>query len=97
MFPTLVYKSPGSHFGPNGKTYSYLGVNDEAALNAAIESGWNPDFQEVIGLKKTDDVVEMPESKLPTREELIAQAEKLGIKIDKRWGDEKIAEMIGKT
>ena len=26
MIPTLVYKSPGDHFGPEGKTYSYVAL-----------------------------------------------------------------------
>jgi hypothetical protein len=97
MFPTLVYKAPGHHFGPSGKTYDYLAVKDQKALDKALDAGWTLDFQEALGLKEPE-VVETPKNtELPEFEELIKQAEKLGIKVDKRWGAAKLAEMIGKT
>lgn len=39
-FPTIVYKSPGRHSGPPGKTYDYKGVVDEAEMAAALADGW---------------------------------------------------------
>ena len=39
-FPSIVYRSPGAHFGPNGKTYSYRGVADEDEMARALADGW---------------------------------------------------------
>lgn len=40
-FPTLVYKSPGTHPGVGG-TYDYRPAQDLEALEAAIADGWFP-------------------------------------------------------
>jgi hypothetical protein len=38
--PTLVYKSPGSQYGPAGKTYSWSGVKTQEDLDDKIADGW---------------------------------------------------------
>ncbi len=99
--PVLLYKSPGPHFGPNGKTYAYIGANTEEQLANALASGWKASFAEVMGMVPAapsappSAPVEAPKG--VSIEELRAQAEKLGIKVDKRWGADKIAELISKT
>jgi hypothetical protein len=49
-FPTLVYRVPGPYAGPYGKTYNNLGINDAAALAAAIADGWHKTLPEACGV-----------------------------------------------
>jgi len=90
-FPTLVYRSPGPHAGPaSSKGYDFRGAKSEAELADLLADGWSLSFDEAVNGK--------PATIIPkgvTREELLAEAERLGIKIDKRWSDERIAAAIG--
>lgn len=89
MFPTLVYKTPGTH-ARSGGTYSYLGVADAAALDAALADGWFLTLPEAIAGKAD----EPADNSAPTREELEAKATELNIQFDGRTTDKKLAEKI---
>jgi hypothetical protein len=56
MFPTHCYRSPGPHSGPpvDGKstTFACLGVNDAAALVAALADGWHLTLPEAVDPSK---------------------------------------------
>jgi len=58
-YPSLVYRCPGSNFGPNGTTYNALGVEDDAQLCVALEKGWSKSLVEAVSayLKESDDSV----------------------------------------
>lgn len=90
MIPTIVYKSPGGQFGPFGKTYDWKPAKDEGALKALLSEGWSLTLAEALEPKEKAVVSE------PTRDEMIAFAESSGIKIDKRWSDERLKEAIAK-
>lgn len=102
MFPTLVYRCPGTHQRPGG-TYDYRQIHDEEQLAAAVDGGWFPTLPEAIAGKPaeleqkaetqtgTDDVVD---TTAPTRAELEQKATELGITFGHRIGDAKLAALI---
>ena len=96
MFPTLVYRCPGEHFGLNGKTYKYAQAVDSAAFDALLADGWKATLPEACGLVSAPVEIE-PEADLlapPTRAELEAKATELGLKFDGRTRDGKMSAMI---
>jgi hypothetical protein len=100
-FPVLVYRCPGAHFGPNGTTYESIGVNDEAQLQAAVLDGWSKTLVEAvvefIEPKEVIDYSKEVSNSAPTREEMLQQADKIGLKIDRRWSDAKLVEKINEA
>lgn len=89
-FPTLVYKSPGNHFGPNGSTYNYVGVKDQAELDALLKDGWCLTLLGAV----TDEVEDVEDDSAPTREEMETMAAELGIKFDGRTTDAALSKKI---
>jgi hypothetical protein len=104
-FPTFVYRCPGPHAGPAigsvGTTYGTRDVFDENDLEAALADGWHMSLiaaaEFVVELRKAPVKPETPVPAAdapPTREEMLEQAEKLSIKVDKRWGDDTLLAKI---
>jgi hypothetical protein len=48
----IVYKLDGPHFGPNGTTYDYVGVNSEEELKQRLKEGWSNTLEEAVKPKK---------------------------------------------
>lgn len=103
QFPTIVYRSPGTHPGPFGSSYDYQGVDDEKSLQAALREGWRASLvdacsadQPIVSMK-TSAVVESNDDGPPTRAELEAQAVKMGLKFDGRTPDAKLSRMINEA
>lgn len=94
IFPTLVYKSPGNHRFRNGKTYRYISVANEDALNRAISDGWNLSKEDAINGKPAELPDEVIDNAPPTREEMEAKARELGVKFDGRTSDRKLLLLI---
>jgi len=104
-FPTLVFKKGGAH-QMKGGTFSYRGIDDEEALEAALADGWvasmveleavSGEVKPVVVAAKVEEVKEekVDEVSPPTREELVAKATELGIKFSKNLGDKKLAALI---
>jgi hypothetical protein len=97
-----VYRSPGPHWGPPGKTYDCKGVEPEE-LAAALADGWHESFLAALGLEPVDapaveaqpDVVAEPaDDAPPTRAEMLEQAAKLNLRVDRRWSDETLLAKI---
>lgn len=88
-FPTLVYRTPGTHFSATG-TYDYRGVTDADALADALAEGWFRSLPEAID----GEHAEAENDSAPTREELETKATELGIKFDGRTTDKSLAEKI---
>ncbi len=93
----VVYRSPGPHFGPPGKTYDMKGVAPED-LGAAIADGWHKSYLAALGLKPAAPTPAPPpepaDDAPPTRAEMEQQAALLGIKVDRRWSDETLMAKI---
>jgi hypothetical protein len=94
----LVYRSPGPHWGPPGKTYDCKGVEPEE-LAQAVADGWHESFLAALGLEPVDAPAvevqpEPADDAPPTRAEMMQQAELLGLKVDKRWSDETLLAKI---
>lgn len=100
-FPTIVYRSPGPHAGEFGRTYASKGVADADALKAALADGWHKTLPDACrppiaapAAPQAAPVVIPDDDAPPTRAELEAQAEKLGLKVDGRWSDKRLAQAI---
>ena len=93
-FPALVYRCPGPHTGPHGKTYATLPVDGPEALAEAVRQGWHWSLDEVArGLVSPQETApdDVPE---PTRADLVAQAKAFGIDVDGRWSDRRLRQEI---
>lgn len=93
-FPRFVYRKNGSE---------YRLVKAESEFNESLDSGW---YESAVCVGRVDRVVESvvpvlepvkDENAPPTRAEMMIQAEKLGIKVDGRWRDQKLLAIIEKA
>lgn len=93
--PKLVYKSPGDQHGPEGKTYSWVGVKTQEELDAKLADGWHLTLGEAIATKEAPKQAEIPsDDSAPTRSELEEKATQLGLKFDGRTSDSKLGQRI---
>jgi len=99
-FPTFVYRCPGPHFGPPGTTYETLDVAGEDALQEALADGWHVSLQGAAEafLRKPEPVREPEQTPAdnapPTRDEMLEQAKRINLKVDRRWNDETLLNAI---
>ena len=107
-FPSTVYRCPGPHHGLPGTTYESRGVADEAQLAARLADGWFATLPEAAEafLNPPAPVAEAPPAEPvpapvipaddapPTRAEMVEQAERLGIRVDRRWSDARLLAKI---
>ena len=92
-FPALVYRCPGPHSGPHGKTYDTRPVASPEALAEALRDGWNWSLDDAArGLVAQPE--EAPEPAPDTRADLVAQAERLGVDVDGRWSEKRLRQEI---
>ena len=98
QFPCLVYKVPG----PHGFGYRYTGCTDEGEWKRLKELGWHATKDEARGVLKAEEIIETAEEleslidevSPPTRAELEAKAEELGIGFNSRTRDEVLTQRI---
>lgn len=95
MEPTLLYRCPGPHARPGG-TYAYQAVGNEAALASALAAGWFLTLPEAIA-GKADSAPEPADDAPPTRAELEQRAAEVGMKVDGRWSDARLAAELAKV
>lgn len=108
IFPTLVYRCPGTHQCKGG-TFDYAPAADAAELHALIKDGWyptlpmaqDPSATDIEGYLQTLDILEggeaEPESptlKELSREALEAKAKELGVKFNKQVKDKMLIARI---
>ena len=98
-FPTIVYRVPGRHWGPEGSTYDYRGVADKAAFDAAIDDGWHPTIMAALGKDRVIAAAEALEDALDdvspfARHELEQTAKSLGVSFNKRTTDAVLIQRI---
>lgn len=101
-FPIIVYKCPGLHFGPNGTTYSSVGVDNKQDLDEKISQGWHDSLVKAVDAflnpsKPVDTQEENDDDSPVTREELELKARELGIKFDGRTSDKTLLKRIEET
>lgn len=93
-FPALVYRCPGPHDGPHGKTYDTRPVASPNALAEALRDGWHWSLDDAArGLVAQPEPAPEPAPE-PTRADLVAQAERLGIDVDGRWSERRLRQEI---
>jgi hypothetical protein len=96
-FPTIVYRTPGPHKKPRGKTYAYRGAADQEAFDALIAKGWSASYEEAVSKldkKPKAKAVEIDEVSGPTREEMEIKAKELGVSFNARTSDITLSERI---
>lgn len=97
MTTTIVYRCPGKHLLTNGVTFDTLGILIED-LAKHLEDGWHETIPQAIEafLNEPVPVAEpVPDDNAPpTRDEMLAKAQLLGLRVDKRWSDETLLEKI---
>ncbi|MFB1502123.1 hypothetical protein [Thiocapsa sp. N5-Cardenillas] len=97
-----VYRTPGDRRHPTrGFLYAQKVVAPDD-LDAAIADGWNPDFDAACGLAAPvadpePEQVAADDDAPPTRDELLAKAAELGLAVDKRWGDARLAAAVAEA
>ena len=89
-FPTMLYKVPGPHHG-HGYTYAYAGASDQKAYDALKAQGWHDSLPEAVSPPVVEpaapEVASPADDAPPTRAELEAKANELGVKFDGRTSD----------
>jgi len=104
-FSALVYRSPGTHRGPSGKSFDCRGVKSQEEMDAKLASGWfrtlaeavNPETNAINSIKTepaAPEIIQEEENRPPTRAELDQKATELGIKLDGRIGDKRLLILI---
>ena len=102
-FPALVYRCPGPHIGPQGTTYGAELVRNEAEFAAALSAGLFATLPAAVEAflsppQAVPELQAIPDDDAPpTREELEKEAERLGIRVDRRWGDKRLLDEIEKA
>ena len=86
----ILFKCPGSERHP--ERGFLFDRKDHANPELAKSEGWFETLEEAAGL------VPAPDAEPPvTRDEMIQQAEKIGLKVDKRWSDARLLAEIEKV
>lgn len=92
-----VYRSPGPHWGPPGKTYDSKGVMSKD-MQQAIAEGWSESYLAALGMKPEPEPEPEPalagDNASPTRAEMEQQAALLSIDVDGRWSDKTLLAKI---
>ena len=107
LLPTQLYRLGGIWPGPptpDGKstTFDILPCLTLDEVRAGLDAGWSLTVPEAcLGVQEPLAVVEVlpkPEPVAddapPTRTEMLAQAEKLALRVDRRWSDETLLAKI---
>jgi hypothetical protein len=88
----LMYRCPGPHAGPEGKTYEFKGFPSKAD---GLAAGFFVTLPDAVAGKKSDPVAIIPaEDAPPTRAEIEEQAKKVGVKVDGRMSDKTLLKLI---
>lgn len=98
-FPTLVYRTPGTHQCPGG-TYAYQSAQDAEQLDGLLEDGWFLSLPEALagkhdeerfsGNKKSE-----PEQRDPSAKEwLLAKAKEVNLEPDDNLSAEELLFLI---
>lgn len=97
-FPTIMYRTPGPHKKPRGKTYAYKGAADQAEFDALLGRGWFPSYEDAVvgkivaAVEALDDALDVVTP--ATRDELETKAKELGVSFNARTSDKTITERI---
>jgi hypothetical protein len=92
-FPRMLYKAGGTEAIHGGK-FSTLIVADEGAQEAAIADGWSLTTDDAKAVQEAAAKAAEDANRPPTREEMLQKAEELGLEVNARWGDKRLADEI---
>lgn len=94
----MLYKYPGKMLKHNSGSYDYLIVEHEDA-DEHVKQGWSITIEDAVLAHEKRNVEATSEDEIdsdspPTRAELEEQCKKLGIKVDGRYSDARLAKLI---
>ena len=101
-FPQAIFQAGGQE-PIEGRMFTTRMVHDAAQLEQALSDGWHEsapaaaeafDAAEAAKLAEQGAKADVEETAPPTRAELEQKAADLGISVDKRWGDKRLADLI---
>jgi hypothetical protein len=87
----LMYRCPGPHAGPDGKTYDFKGFESKAD---GLAAGFFVTLPDAIAGKKPALPDPPAGDAPPTRAEIEEQAKKVGVKVDGRMSDKTLLKLI---
>lgn len=104
----MVYRVPGLHATGGGETFSFLGVNSQDDMDAALADGWHKTLPEAIEAASKPDaeavIAEVSEAQdaiddmaPATRDELEQKARELGVSFNSRTSDAVLAKRIAEA
>lgn len=96
-FPRMIYRAGGPH-DCEGVMCDYRVIDSAQAFEAAQAEGWRLTHTEAAEAAKPEpgeSADDAPDDDAPpTRAEMLQKAAELGIKVDGRWSDKRLAEAI---
>jgi hypothetical protein len=94
-YPRMLYWAPGPEPIHEG-FFACRIVGDASECDAAVAEGWALTTPEALAAKEQREAALAAQSSAPVfdRAALVAQAETLGIKVDGRWSDKKLNDLI---
>jgi len=104
QLPTILYKRGGMWPGPldrygNQTTFSTLACDTMEQVEAGLAAGWHLNSWTACDQAGPWDDEAPPAEPVsdapPTRAEMLEQAAKIGLRVDRRWSDETLLEKIG--
>jgi len=108
--PALVYRCPGPFVGPPGTTYATRRVVTESERLVALGEGWYATMPQAIEaflaepeedlsehVDESDESVPADDDAPPTRAEMLAKADEIGLRVDKRWSDRTLAARLAEA
>jgi ribosomal protein L12E/L44/L45/RPP1/RPP2 len=109
FLPTILYRSPGKHLLSGKTTFDSVGIDTEDEYAKHIAQGWHTSLIKAIVAHDEPAPVAAPpappappaapavvpdDNAPPTRAEMVEQAQKLGITVDRRWSDRTLMAQI---
>jgi hypothetical protein len=101
--PTILYKRGGPWPGPldrygNQTTFSTLACDTMEQVESGLAAGWHLNSWTACDQAGPWDAEVPPAEPVsdapPTRAEMLEQAAKIGLRVDRRWSDETLLEKI---
>lgn len=99
-YPTILYRCPGPHFGPNGSTYEIAQARDDDQFDELLDKGYSQSLTAAVD--RSNEPEPEPDSVDKSidglsRAELEEKAKALGIRFQKRTLDIVLATRIAEA
>lgn len=93
-YPRHVIRVPGNSKSHNMVPHDLRYVLDASEHKAARAEGFCDDYAEALSMAGSAPAAAPDDNAPPTRAEIEQEAEALGIRLDRRWGDKRLLDEI---